>query len=309
MADLPTRTLGRTGLQVTTLGYGAMELSARPSSRPEEVRNRDISEADAERILHAVLDAGITYVDTAPDYGLSEERIGKYIAHRRGEYILASKCGCVVGTPATASARTGGHIFTAENVTAGVEQSLRRMRTDYLDVVQFHGNPSKAQLEEHGGLDALLELQHQGKVRFIGVSGTLPQLHEQIAMGVFDTFQIPYSAVEREHEAVMSQAAGAGAGVVVRGGVARGGPGKEAGDTWAAWQQAEVDDLLGDMSPMELVLRFTISHPDLHTTIVGTTNPAHLQANVNAARKGPLPPELYEAAKRRFSAGSAPGNP
>src|SRR6476620_12611324 len=82
------RELGRTGLQVTTLGYGAMELRGAP-------RARDISEAQAETILNKVVDAGINYIDTSIDYGLSEERIGRYISHRRAEYYLASKCGCL----------------------------------------------------------------------------------------------------------------------------------------------------------------------------------------------------------------------
>jgi aryl-alcohol dehydrogenase-like predicted oxidoreductase len=73
------RELGRTGLQVTTLGYGAMELRGAP-------RARDITEAQAETILNKVLDAGINYIDTSVDYGLSEERIGRYISHRRAEY-------------------------------------------------------------------------------------------------------------------------------------------------------------------------------------------------------------------------------
>jgi aryl-alcohol dehydrogenase-like predicted oxidoreductase len=302
MTDLPTRQLGRTGLPVTVLGYGALELSGRPSSRPGEIRNRDITDADAERLLNAVLDAGINYIDTAPDYGQSEERIGKYIAHRRSEYVLCSKCGCLVGTPSSASARTGGHVFTAENIVAGVEQSLRRMRTDYLDVVQFHGNPTPAQLHDQGGLDALLDLQRQGKVRWIGVSGELPKVREQLAMGVFDVFQLPYSAVEREHEAIIGDVAQAGGGVVIRSGVARGSPGKREGDTWEAWQHAEIADLLAEMSPMELVLRFTLSHPGVHTTIVGTSSLDHLRENVTAAHHGPLPLELYELARDRFAA-------
>src|SRR5690242_7157389 len=92
MADLPRRQLGRTGLQVTMLGYGAMELRGAP-------RARDISDGQAETILRAVLDAGINYIDTSIDYGLSEERIGRYIAHRRDNYYRASKCGCLVGAP------------------------------------------------------------------------------------------------------------------------------------------------------------------------------------------------------------------
>ena len=90
MPDLPKRTLGRTGLDVTTLGYGSMELRGVP-------RGREVSEEQAERILNAVLDAGINFVDTSIDYGVAEERIGRYISQRRSEYFLASKCGCLAG--------------------------------------------------------------------------------------------------------------------------------------------------------------------------------------------------------------------
>jgi aryl-alcohol dehydrogenase-like predicted oxidoreductase len=301
MADLAKRELGRTGLQVTMLGYGAMELRGAP-------RARETTEAQAETILNAVLDAGINFIDTSIDYGVSEERIGRYISHRRSEYFLASKCGCLVGAPAVRGQRSG-HLFTRDNVRAGVEQSLARMKTDHLDLVQFHASPSRATLEQHGALDAVLELKAAGKVRFIGMSGTRPHLRVHIAMGVFDVFQIPYSAVEREHEAAIAAAAASGAGIVVRGGAAKGAPSedKQAGLQWQRWQQARLQDLLGDMTPMEFILRFTFTNPDLDTTIVGTINPAHLQANVDILRQGPLPADLYGEAKRRLAAaGSAP---
>jgi aryl-alcohol dehydrogenase-like predicted oxidoreductase len=305
MTDLPKRTLGRTSLEVTTLGYGAMELRGVP-------RGRDVSEEQAERILNAVLDAGINFIDTSIDYGVAEERIGRYIGHRRAEYFLASKCGCLTGeqarnTPTAPAGQRQPHVYTAENIVAGVEQSLQRMKTEYLDLVQFHGSPSKAQLEEHGGLQALLDLQKQGKVRYVGISGTIPNLHEQIEMGVFDAFQIPYSALEREHEALIEAASAAGSGIVIRGGAAKGGPGKEQGDSWDVWQRVGLEDLQGEMSRQEFILRFTISHPDLDTTIVGTINPDHLADNVKALVAGPLPADVYDEAKRRLAAaGSAP---
>lgn len=317
MATLPQRTLGRTGLEVTQLGYGAMEL--RGGSRGPE-----LSDEDAGRLLNLVLDSGITFIDTSPDYGMSEECIGRHISHRRDEFILASKCGCIVGEPPADGRR---HVFTRENVTAGVEQSLRRMNTDHIDVVQFHGSPSPAELEAEGGLAALQDLQREGKVRFIGISGTLPHLPEQIAMGVFDEFQIPYSALQREHEDLISAAARAGAGTVIRGGVAKGAPaddkpwdlgrgGRPAGaseDPFTSgaiqqrWEAARLDELAEGVGKMPFILRFTLSHPDLGTTIVGTSNPAHLLDNVRAAEAGPLPAGVYEEAKRRLAeAGSRP---
>lgn len=305
MADIPQRTLGSTGLRVTSLGYGAMELRGAP-------RGRDLSEGDVERVLGAVLDAGINLIDTSIDYGRSEERIGRHLAHRRDEYVLASKCGCLVGWEPTQEQVTGyrgggPHDFSPDNIVAGVDQSLRRLRTDHLDIVQVHASPEAATLRDNGVVDTLRSLQQQGKVRFIGMSGTLPDLTDHIAMGVFDVFQIPYSAVEREHEGAISDAAGSGAGVIIRGGAARGAPSREQRalernpGLATAWERAGMQELLDGMSPMEWTLRFTLSHPDMTTTIVGTANPDHLAANVAAASKGPLPEELYAEAKRRLS--------
>jgi aryl-alcohol dehydrogenase-like predicted oxidoreductase len=308
MSDLPTTTLGRTGAVVTKLGYGAMELRG---SGGTFGHGRALDDAEIDRLLNGVLDAGINIIDTSPDYGDSEEHIGRCISGRRDEYFLASKCGCPVGQPAATGPGPREHIFTRDNVRAGVEQSLRRMRTDHLDLVQFHASPARATLEDNESVAELEALRDEGKIRFLGMSGTLPNLTDHIAMGVFDAFQIPYSAVEREHEDAISAAAKAGAGTIIRGGVARGLPEPPSGvpEQWRTmfqvrlerFEQASVADLLGDMSPMELMLRFTISHPDLHTTIVGTSNAEHLAANVAAARKGPLPPKVYEAARSRFA--------
>jgi aryl-alcohol dehydrogenase-like predicted oxidoreductase len=302
MAELPKRQLGRTGLSVTMLGYGAMELRGAP-------RGRDVTDAQAETILHAVLDAGINYIDTSIDYGVSEERIGRYIGDRRSEYYLASKCGCLVGAPPAPRGQTSPHVFTRDNILKGVEQSLARLRTDYLDVLQFHISPSRHTLEQDGALQTVLELQRAGTIRFVGMSGTLPHLADHVAMGVFDVFQIPYSAVEREHEAIIAAAAQAGAGIVIRGGAAKGAPteGKHEGVQWDRWQKVHLTDLLGGMTAMEFVLRFSFTHPDLHTNIVGTINPQHLQHNVEVLKQGPLPADVYAEAKRRLdAAGSTP---
>jgi aryl-alcohol dehydrogenase-like predicted oxidoreductase len=309
VSDLPSSVLGRTGLEVTKLGFGAMELRG-PGGRG---MGRPLDDEAAGALLNAVVDSGINFIDTSPDYGVSEELIGRHLSARRAEFFLASKCACAV-SPDGSTTGFGQHDFSRSNVRAGVEQSLRRMRTDHLDVVQFHASPSRQTLEENDSVAELVELQREGKVRFIGMSGTLPNIDGQIDMGVFDVFQIPYSAVEREHEEVITRAAAAGAGTVVRGGVARGIP--VSGDEFIErlpenfrdayrarrdrFAGAQLDDLLDGMSIMEFMLRFTISHPDMNTTIVGTANPEHLKANLAAATKGPLPTDIYEEAKHRL---------
>ena len=304
MTDLPRRTLGRTGLEVTTLGFGAGELSGPP-------RTAGLPDDEAEHLLNAVLDAGINFIDTSIDYGRSEELIGRSISHRRSEYFLASKCGCVPGT-----AGESDHVHTTENIRTGVEHSLRLLRTDHLDIVQFHRSLTQKEFEEHGALQEALALKKEGKVRFVGVSGTLPNVVEQIEMGVFDTFQMPYSALQREHEDVIAKASAAGAGIIIRGGAARGLPTDWGGRTYYMvspetlrdrWERARLDELLGGMSRMEFTLRFTLSHPDLDTTIVATKDIAHLRDNVAISLKGPLPADVLEEAKRRLTkAGSRP---
>jgi aryl-alcohol dehydrogenase-like predicted oxidoreductase len=313
MSDLPTSTLGRTGATVTKLAYGAMELRG---PRPD-VGGREVTPDQAKTILNAVLDAGITLIDTSPDYGGSEAYIGEFIAHRRDEYFLSSKCGCAVNPPA---GERPGHVYTRENVRAGVEQSLRRMKTDRIDLVQFHISPSRAELEANDSVAELVELQREGKIRFLGMSGVLPNLTDHIAMGVFDAFQIPYSALEREHEGAIHDAAVAGAGTIVRGGVARGVPVARPESlerlperfraTYAKrrdlWDDSGLDVVADGMPRMEFMLRFTLSHPDMTTTIVGTLNPAHLDDNLAAARKGVLPADQYAEAKRRLDEATRP---
>jgi aryl-alcohol dehydrogenase-like predicted oxidoreductase len=302
---IETRPLGRTGCDVTILGYGAMELRGEP-------RGPAIDDEHAGRVLNAVLDGGINLIDTSVDYGFSEERIGRHIAHRRDEYFLASKCGCPADAAPDSSGRSP-HDYRPANIRSDVEQSLRRLRTDRLDLVQIHMSPTRTRLEADHAIETLESLRGEGKVRFLGMSGILPDLPDHIAMGVFDVFQIPYSAVQREHEDLITAAARSGAGTLIRGGAARGGPAEDKqwrrgplsqaeGVGRQRWEASGIEELLGDMSGIEFMLRFTLSHPELSSTIVGTANLEHLRANIAVAEKGPLSAQLYEAAKRRFSA-------
>ena len=293
---LVKKTLGRTGLEVTQLGYGAMEV------RGSRIwGGRPVTEEQADTILNAVLNAGINFIDTSNDYGRSEEFIGKCLASRRSEYILATKCGCTV-VHKDANTDDTPHVWTRENLFRGLHESLERMKTDYVDVMQLH-NPSVEQVEQGDLVAALQEMKQQGKVRWIGCSSTLPHIATYIQWGVFDTYQIPYSGLERVHEDVITQAAAAGAGIIDCGGVARGEPNAGLGsqDRWSKFDAAKLDELRAEgESRTAFLLRFLISHPHIHTTIVGTLHPAHLQENISIAARGPLSAEVYAEAKQRL---------
>ena len=303
---LPTRPLGPTGFDVTILGYGAMELRG-GGHGPQ------IEDAEAGRLLNALLDSGVNLIDTSIDYGRSEELIGRYLAPRRDEFFLASKCGCLLDL-APDAVPPYPHDFNSANVRAGIEQSLERLQTDHLDLLQVHMSPSRSTMESEGTIEEMVALRDEGKIRFLGMSGLLPNLPEHIEMGVFDVFQIPYSAVQREHEDLITRAAATGAGVLVRGGAARGAPSEDkawsvppiglgADEAKQRWEDGGIEDLLDGMSRMEFTLRFTLSHPGLSSTIVGTSRIDHLESNVAIAAKGPLPADVYEEAKRRLPGG------
>jgi aryl-alcohol dehydrogenase-like predicted oxidoreductase len=302
---LEKRALGRTGHDVTRLGFGAMEI------RGERIwGGRALTDEQARDILHAVIAAGINFVDTANDYGRSEAYIGRFLADRRDEMVLATKCGCSM-VPAGDHDDTP-HFWNREHLLSNIDDSLSKMRTDHVDLLQLH-NPSVEIAEEHGLVDTLREIRSSGRTRLIGASSTGSDLATYIGWDVFDALQVPYSALERTHEDLITKAHEAGVGTIIRGGVARGEPGHGLGtdDRWALWRAAGLDELLEDgETPTAWLLRFTLSHPGVDTVIVGTLNPAHLEENLRAAVTGPLADDVYDEARRRLdAAGERPMEP
>lgn len=291
------QTLGRTNLEVTQLGYGSMGIRG-----PKTWGVRVVSEEVAEEVLHSVLDAGINFIDTSPDYGISEQRIGRYISSRRSEFYLATKCGCAY-TQHEDHIEID-HLWKKEVIQRNIEASLQRLQTDYVDILQFHGGDAET-LQREGLIDLLIDFRDQGMIRFIGVSSSLPHLPALIDLDLFDTFQIPYSCLAPQHHDLITRAAETGAGIIIRGGIAQGGPDAEIQRPALndIWTHAKLSELLPeDMSRAEMILRYTLSHPHCNTTIVGTCNAAHLAENLAATTKGPLPSELYEQIRSRVAA-------
>jgi aryl-alcohol dehydrogenase-like predicted oxidoreductase len=300
------RTLGQTGLSVTALGYGAMEL------------RRVANGAEAARLLNAALDGGINYIDTSPDYGLSEAYIGQAIASRRRDYYLATKCGCHIDP--SGRVLSPPHLWNRQKLLENIENSLRLLQTDYVDVWQLHG-PAPDELP--GGrqdevIQTLLDIKQQGKVHFIGMSfrngpssdAWYPAEYgfnysgEFMAWGVFDVMQLVYGGLTRRNEQVISRAASQGIGMIIRGVV------KKYRDTYdALFNQARLGELCAPgESHSAFLIRFALNHPGLSTMIIGTQNPAHLAANIQAASKGQLPDDIYREAQQRLAAvGIGPG--
>src|SRR4029078_309711 len=124
---LAKKTLGRTGLEVTQLGYGAMEV------RGNRIwGGRPCSDDEAETILNAVVDAHLNFIDTANDYGKSEMYIGQYLAKRRDAFYVATKCGCSMQFAGDHDETP--HFWTRDNLQRNIADSLMKMRMDYVDI-------------------------------------------------------------------------------------------------------------------------------------------------------------------------------
>jgi aryl-alcohol dehydrogenase-like predicted oxidoreductase len=188
-------------------------------------------------------------------------------------------------------------------VERNLEMSLKRLKTDRVDLLQFHGGDAET-LQHEGLIDLLFHFRSQGLIRFLGVSSSLPQLPGLIELDVFDTFQVPYSCLAPQHHDLITRAAHRGAGVIIRGGIAHGGPDAviQRPALNDVWSRAKLDELLpAQMSRAELILRYTLTHPHVHTVIVGTCDLQHLQENRSAAQAGPLPRDLYEQITSRVA--------
>jgi aryl-alcohol dehydrogenase-like predicted oxidoreductase len=294
------RTFGAIGDQVTVLGYGAMEL-------------RHVTDAQGEQLLNAVLDAGINYIDTSPDYGPSEDMIGNYISHRRSEYFLATKCGCDI-PPSGNPAVQRRHIYTGQQLRHNIEHSLKRLKTDYVDVWQLH-NPYPEQLLNTDVLETMRQVKESGQVRHIAVSMSgaaqgygYVQLRDylQPEWSAFDAMQVWYSALVRHSEHAITHAAANGVGTIIRGATRRVDPYTGLAD---ACTQLELDEFRdADETAAQFLLRFVITHPDVHTIIVGTKSLDHLAENVLAAQRGVLSDDVYQQVLVRLSsAGITPG--
>ena len=263
--------LGRTGLEISCLGAGLSEIGF-------DLSLDDVKQAG--RVLNSAIDGGINFLDTAACYDISEELIGRTVAHRRDEYILATKAGHTTDDYA-------GESWTAKTVTDSIDRSLKRMKTDYVDLVQLHSCDVEV-LEQGDVIEALLDAQLAGKTRFVGYSGDNEAAEWAIKSGLFDTLQTSFNLVEqRARTHLFPLAKEQNMGIIIKRPIGNGvwgaksSPRPYADDYFARAQQMEA---LGDLPDMPshrilLALGFVMAH-DITTAIVGTQNPKHMALNI-----------------------------
>jgi aryl-alcohol dehydrogenase-like predicted oxidoreductase len=283
MSALERRPLGHTGLEVTRIGFGALEIG-RDWGLGDAAAQRKPTEAQAGVVLHGVLDLGINLIDTARAYHRSEERIGHSLAPRRQAYVLATKCGEHSAEPRTY------YDFSYRAVSASIDLSLRLLQTEMIDVLQIHFGPEPAKVLEDGEtLRAMKDAREAGKVRFLGASPGHDLLERCIACGEFDVLQVGYSLLERGAHDLITKAGDRGIGILIRSGLGGGWLTARALTVPPDQRPAPVNRLLalvnGDGERLHrLALAFLRAHPAISAILVGTKHLDHLRRNLERFR-------------------------
>jgi len=273
------RDFGNTGLKVSALGFGAGHIGD-GNADPRSV----------EKLLNTVLDLGINFIDTARAYGSSEQNIGKYLAHRRSEFILSTKVGY----------NDHWHPdWSYDTVMANIDDALKLMRTDYLDLVHLH-SCGRDVLERGDAIASLEKARDQGKVKTVAYSGENDALAYAIDSKRFASLQTSVNFCDqRGITNYLPAAKAAGMGVIAKRPIANA-PWKHSNppvghyseEYWHRWKKMNPDP--HGLPWDELALRFTVFTAGVDTAILGTSSAVNLQKGIEAHEKGPLPAGLYE---------------
>jgi aryl-alcohol dehydrogenase-like predicted oxidoreductase len=284
------RQLGKTDMQVSVLGFGGAEIGFQGAT-----------EETVERLLKGALDAGLNVIDTGECYEGSEELIGRTVSNRRADYYLFTKCGHPRGT--------GSEDWSPSSLLESIERSLRRLRTERLDLIQLH-SCSEAVLRKGDAIAALQTAREKGYARYIGYSGDSVAARYAVGCGAFDTLQTSANIADQEAiELTLPLAQEKKMGVIAKRPIAN-----------AAWKENHkpIDsyhhaywDRLNKLNyefirhlPLEEsiahALRFTLSIPGVHTAIVGTTKPERWLENAKLVEAGLLSETDYQVVRERW---------
>jgi len=284
------RQLGKTDMRVSVLGFGGAEIGYEGAT-PEIV----------EKLLNSALDAGLNLVDTAECYESSEELIGDAVSHRRDEFYLFTKCGHPRGV--------GSEDWSKTSILESIERSLRRLKTDRVDLVQLH-SCSEAVLKKGEAIEALQEARERGYTRYIGYSGDSRAARFAVESGAFDTLQTSVNIADQEPiELTLPIAQKCEMGVIAKRPIANAAwkSGHKPIDSyqhtyWDRLKKLEYDFIRGRSVDQSIAhaLRFTLSVPGVHTAIVGTTKPERWQQNAALLAAGPLTEAEFQAIRERW---------
>jgi aryl-alcohol dehydrogenase-like predicted oxidoreductase len=303
------RPLGRTGLSVSEIGFGAWGIGGRTSGTTSYGDTDDRTSLAA---LGRALDCGITFFDTSSAYGdgHSEALIGEAFGGRRDKVVIATKAGY--------ESWDKPPDFSPVAVVASTERSLARLRSDYIDLLQLH-NPPASSLRDGALREAIDRLQAAGKIRAWGVSAKSPaEAIEALVEFAAPVVQANFNMMDVRaiDSGLLDEAARRGAGFIARTplcfGFLSGTIGRDAafppGDHRLGWPRAQLDNWIDGAADLlaavkaepgrqgtEAALRFCLSFAPVSAVIPGILTSAEAEANARASLAGPLPDEALAA--------------
>ena len=298
MRPMPKRTFGRTGLSVSVLGFGGAPIGYLKTDRDR-----------VSKILNFLLDRGVNLIDTAASYPGSEDVIAETIGHRRDQIVLVSKCGSKVDG-------VTGDDWSPQLIAQTVDRSLKQLKTDRLDVMLLHSCKLEV-LQKGDAVAALAKARDAGKIRFAGYSGDNDAAAYAATLPDIAVIETSISIADQANIAgVLPVAKKHNVGVLAKRPIANAAwkePSKQPG-LYQNYAKPYTDRLRNmDMQPADLgftgapeeewpriALRFTLSFPEVHSAIIGTTNPANAQKNIDHASESPLPAETVAKIRAAF---------
>lgn len=278
------RNFGLNGIQVSAVGFGGGHIGG-----------NEISDNEAGRLLNFAADKGINLFDSARGYGLSEERIGKYLSHRRNEIILSTKVGYGV---------QGYFDWTYDIIIAGIDEALKKLKTDFIDIVHLH-TCSLQTLQQGDVIDALDKAKSEGKIKVAAYSGENDALQYAVQSGRFGSIQTSVNVSDqRDLNNLIPEAKEKGMGVIAKRPIANAlwkfkerPYGSYAEEYWLRWNKMNPDF---DIEPQELFIRFSAFASGVDSAIIGTSNINHLKNAIDAVEKGNLPDAVYNKIRSAF---------
>lgn len=280
-----TRNFGDTDLAVSVIGLGGGQIG-----------DPELDEAEVERLLLGAIDAGVTLIDTAPSYGLSEERIGRYLASRRQRVVLSTKIGYGVrGVPD----------WTGTAVTRGIEQALTTLRTGVLDIVHLH-SCHRDVLHRTDVVAALARAVEAGKVRVAAYSGDNEDLAAALGDQRLRAYQMSVNPWDQGAlDGVLARCRERHVGVLAKRPLANA-PWRfttrpDSGDSaeyWRRFHTFRADP--GELDWAELALRFVAFQPGVSAVLLGTRSLERLQSAIEWSARGPLPQAVEQTLCRQW---------
>ncbi len=296
------RTLGKTELQVSVLGFGASEIGHTP-----------IESSSLKHLLDSALEAGVNVIDTAECYHGSEEAVGQALIGRRDQFYIVTKCGHNRGLEAMPN-------WTPHLLEQTIDRSLQRLRTDHVDILLLHSCSADI-LRQGDVIDVVERARKAGKARFIGYSGDSQPALVAVQTGRFDVLETSVNIADQECiDLTLPLAQEKGMGVIAKRPLAN--------VAWANisapegvvyWPEGYIDlytkrlkeldytFLHGDIQhAVSIALRFTVGCAGVSTAIIGTRNPERLRQNAAYVQEGPLDQDVINAIRTRWRAMAMP---